>query len=209
MATSSWRPSVSTPPRASSLTADSARADRGWLLRISTSPPMSARAERPTVRSRLAAKLPTATRAATPRVMQATRYENWREAPRVSRQASRKVNFTQPSPRRSPRLRLVGSVSARKSTARLVADDAAVAQGDDPGGERGQRRVVGHQHERAAEIAVEGDNEVDDLLARGGIQIAGGLVGQEEGRPPRHRAGHGHPLLLSPGKQQRVAVARA
>jgi hypothetical protein len=43
----------------------------GWLLRISTSPPISDRAERATVRSRLSAKLPTPTSAATPSVMHA------------------------------------------------------------------------------------------------------------------------------------------
>jgi len=48
-------------------------ADSGRLARISTSPPISERAERPTVASRFRAKLPTATMAATPTVTHATK----------------------------------------------------------------------------------------------------------------------------------------
>ena len=65
---------------------------------------------------------------------------------------------------------------------------------------------MGDQHERAAEIAVEGHDEVDDLFARRGIQIARGLVGEQERWPPRHRAGHRHPLLLSAGKLDGIVM---
>src|SRR5439155_145699 len=66
--------------------------------------------------------------------------------------------------------------------------------------------IVGDQHERAAEIAVEGHDEVDDLFARRGIQIARGLVGEQERWPPRHRARHRHPLLLSAGKLDGIVM---
>ena len=65
---------------------------------------------------------------------------------------------------------------------RLVAHDPTVAQRDDAVGVGGQRAVVGDQHERAAEVAVEIDQQLDDLLAGGRVEIAGGLVGEEQAR---------------------------
>src|SRR5712692_8358399 len=172
MATISWTGMTRTPPRAISATTACPAAESGWVLRISTSPPMSARAERPTVRSRLEAKLPTATRAPTPRAMQAMRKAKCRPAPRVSRHASVKTK----------------SRLGRAAIARLVAHDAPVAERDHAVGERGQRRIVGHQHQRTAEVAVQRDQEIDDLLARGRIEIARRLVGEEERGAPRHGA---------------------
>ena len=40
----------------------------------------------------------------------------------------------------------------------------------------------------------------DDLLAGFGIQVAGGLVGQDNGRFGSQGPGDGHPLLLPPGQ---------
>ncbi len=64
---------ATTPSRVRPVTASAASAESERLARISTSPPISERAERPTVSSMLRAKLPTATMAATPTVTQATK----------------------------------------------------------------------------------------------------------------------------------------
>jgi len=42
--------------------------------------------------------------------------------------------------------------------------------------------------------------QVDDLRAGGTIEIAGRLIGQQDGRPTGERPGHGHALLLAAGQ---------
>ena len=66
---------------------------------------------------------------------------------------------------------------------------------------------MGHEHERAAEIPVERDEELDDLLARGRVEVARGLVGQEQPRPAADGARDGDPLLLAARELDGVVVA--
>ena len=88
----------------------------------------------------------------------------------------------------------------------LVAHDTAVAERDDAVGMRGQRGIVRHEHERAAERPVERDEQLDDLLARGGVQVAGRLVGQEQARLAADGARDGHALLLASRELDRVVI---
>ena len=60
----------------------------------------------------------------------------------------------------------------------------------------GQPVVVGHDHERGA-VQVEAAEELEDLMASGSVELAGGLIGEQDGRAVGERAGDGHPLHLA------------
>ena len=62
--------------------------------------------------------------------------------------------------------------------------------------ERGQRGIVGDRDKRASILAGETEQEVDDPASRGGIQIPGRLVGEEDAGVVDQRAGDRHALLL-------------
>src|SRR5687767_463575 len=84
-----------------------------------------------------------------------------------------------------------------RAEARLVRHHAPVTEGDEPVGVCRQRGIVSDEDEGAAQGAVEAEDQLDDLLAGGGVEIAGGLVGEEHRWPARHRARDGHALLLA------------
>ena len=79
----------------------------------------------------------------------------------------------------------------------LVRGNHAVVKGDDAFGPVGQRRIVRHEHERTAVLAMQREQQINHALSRGAIQIAGGLVGQQNARPAGKRARHRHTLLLA------------
>ena len=56
------------------------------------------------------------------------------------------------------------------------------------------------QHQRGAALGVAGEQQVDDLPAGGLVEIAGRLVGDQDRRIGRERAGERHALLLAAGK---------
>ena len=89
----------------------------------------------------------------------------------------------------------------------LVAHNAAVAQRDAPRCPAGQRRVVRHQHQRGSFALVERDQQFQHMLAVLGVEIAGGLVGQQNGRPHHEGARQGHALLLAARKLDGVMIA--
>ena len=72
---------------------------------------------------------------------------------------------------------------------------------------RGQLRVVRHEHQRAAALAVDRDEQLDDLAARGAVEVAGRLVGQHDRRIVGQRARDRHALLLAAGQLRRVVMA--
>jgi hypothetical protein len=89
------------------------------------------------------------------------------------------------------------------STSRLDAgrrpalvDDDAVAQEDHPVGPGGVPRLVGDQHPGRARLAAR-PQHAQHLLARGGVQGAGGLVGEQQPARADQRPGDRHALLLS------------
>src|SRR3954447_26595448 len=60
--------------------------------------------------------------------------------------------------------------------------------------------VVGHEHEGRAAVALQPEEQLDDLLAGGLVEVAGRLVGNENGRVRRHRTGA--PATLLPAAER-------
>ena len=72
----------------------------------------------------------------------------------------------------------------------------------------GGLRVMGDHHDGLAVLAVERLQQAQDLLGRLPVQVAGGLVADQQGRVGDDGAGDGHALLLAAGQFVR-AVLRA
>src|SRR6266540_4206394 len=77
-----------------------------------------------------------------------------------------------------------------------VALDASVAHADGAFGERRERRVVGHHHDRLSS-GVELHEQIHDRLRRFRVEVPGRLVGPYDGRVVHERAGDGDALLLA------------
>jgi hypothetical protein len=75
-----------------------------------------------------------------------------------------------------------------------------VAHRDHARGTRGEARVVGHQDDGRAGLAVERLEELDDAAAGGGVEVARGLVGEEDARAVDEGAGAGDALLFAAGE---------
>ena len=84
--------------------------------------------------------------------------------------------------------------------------DPAGAQPHDAVAALRQRVVVRHQNERGAALDVAGEQQIDHLLAGGLVEIAGRLVGDQDGRIGRERAGQRDALLLAAGKLRRIVM---
>ena len=71
---------------------------------------------------------------------------------------------------------------------------------------------MGDHHDGLAELADGLAHEREDLGAGAGVEVAGGLVGEDDLGPAGERPGHGDPLLLAAGELARAvlqAVAEA
>ena len=96
------------------------------------------------------------------------------------------------------RARIAGAVGLVE-----LVDDAAVGE------ERGSVRVgrgggvVGHHDDRLAEVAGGVLEELQQRRAGAGVEVAGGLVGEDDLRPGRQGPRHGDPLLLAAGQLRR------
>mgnify|MGYP003733648741 CR=1 FL=1 len=55
---------------------------------------------------------------------------------------------------------------------------------------------MGDQQDRATELAVEAAEQLEDFGGGRAVEVAGGFVGQQQGRSRHQRARHRHPLLL-------------
>jgi hypothetical protein len=95
-------------------------------------------------------------------------------------------------------------VDARESLDHLLgrpaldlAGDPPVAKHDHPLGDRGGRRIVGDQDQRLALGAVQLTQQLEDLGARVGVEVARRLVGKHQLRFREKRTRHRDPLLLS------------
>ena len=64
----------------------------------------------------------------------------------------------------------------------------------------GQRPVVGHHQDGGVVVPAERAEQLDDVLARLLVQVAGGLVGQDQLGFVRQRPGDRHALLLAAGE---------
>ena len=87
-----------------------------------------------------------------------------------------------------------------------LVDDAAVGQEDDPVGVAGRARVVGHHDDGLAQLPDRPAHEVEDLGPGAAVEVAGGLVGEDDLRPPGQGPGHRHPLLLAAGQLARPVL---
>ena len=96
--------------------------------------------------------------------------------------------------------------------ARLVAAapllrDPPVADAHDAVGDARGLGVVADDHRRAAVLAHELGEHVVDLVGGRGVELAGGLVGEEEPRPVGERGAERDALLLAAGELRRPPVA--
>ncbi len=73
----------------------------------------------------------------------------------------------------------------------------------------GQRGIVRDQHKRCAFAAVELQQKIEHVLAVGAVEIAGGLVGEHDGRPQNKGAGQRHALLLAARKLDGIVIQAA
>ena len=90
--------------------------------------------------------------------------------------------------------------------AKFVGDDQAVAHGDDAVGARRQGDIVGHQHQRGPFALVERDEQIEHVRPVDAVEVAGGLVGHQDGRLHHERARQRHALLFAAGKLDRVVI---
>ena len=81
-----------------------------------------------------------------------------------------------------------------------VVEDAAVEEADDPLAAAGEDGVVGGDHDGHAAGGAEFEQEVEDLAAGTGVEVAGRLVREEEDRIADQCAGDRDPLLLTAGQ---------
>ena len=56
---------------------------------------------------------------------------------------------------------------------------------------------MGRDDQGRARLGVELDQQVEDALSRAGVEVARGLIGQDDSRPHGQGSGNGDPLLLS------------
>ncbi len=66
--------------------------------------------------------------------------------------------------------------------------------------------IMRHQHQRGAFAPVEFQQYFEHLLSRSAIQIAGGLVGEQNGGPGDEGAGQRHALLLTAGELNGIMI---
>src|SRR5690606_18096697 len=88
-----------------------------------------------------------------------------------------------------------------------VGDDGAVSQTDRPVRARGEFQIMRHQYQGGAGFAVQLLHQRNDPLSRSRIQVAGGLIGEQNSRRVNEGTGQRHPLLLPPGELRRVVPA--
>ena len=92
------------------------------------------------------------------------------------------------------------------------AGDPAVDQEDHAVGVRRRDRVVGDHHDGLAEVVDAVAQQGEHLAGGAGVERAGRLVGEDDGRVGDQRAGDRDPLLLAAGQragQVPAAVAEA
>ena len=78
-----------------------------------------------------------------------------------------------------------------------LVDDLAVGEEQHPVGVGRGHRVVGDHHDGLAEVGHGLAHEAEDLGAGPRVEVAGGLVGEDDLRLAGQGAGHGHALLLA------------
>src|SRR5690606_18197070 len=158
----------------------------------SRSPPRMARASAAIPATTAAESEPTAAMIATPSIRQSRKMRNPRIPPRSSRRAMTKAT-RQPSATDDP-LRRPGPDGLGPR------DELSVRQPYLPSAARGERRIMGDQHQRGAAPGGEREHQLDDLPPGFPVQVAGRLIRQQEIRLDHEGAGKRDPLLLAAGE---------
>src|ERR1700690_2622595 len=152
------------------------------------SPPSSARASRTRPPCTASPSEPTPAISATPSARQKKNRRKPRKPPRSSRPASRQAKGR----------RLTGGIPSGNAIS--IVKDSSVHQPHQPLAASGQGRIMGDQHQSAAMAGRQLEHQVDDLAPGLAIQIARGLVGQQQAGLDGKGAGERHALLLAAGK---------
>src|SRR6478609_2458222 len=105
-------------------------------------------------------------------------------------------NSTPRSPERHSRAsdRNPSSTAARPV---FMSDETPGRHGQRPVATRREANIMCHQQQRSVEFPVQVEQQLADALAGGGVQVAGGLVGKQHGRPRHSGAGQRNALLLA------------
>ena len=133
------------------------------------------------------------TMAPTPIATQTKKNSRRRHDARTSRSAIRATNF----------------ILALRSLAssHYASDDAAVAQRDRRVGALRQLRVVRDEDDGGLAAAVDVEQEIDDLVPGGGVEIPGRFVGEQDGGIVGEGASDGDTLLLAARELRRVMMS--
>src|SRR5262245_2651017 len=87
-----------------------------------------------------------------------------------------------------------------------MSHDRSTRQPDCPIRALGERRVVSHEQQRRAGVAIQVDEQVDDGTAVLGVEAAGRLVGEEDLGLVGERARDRHTLLFTTRELRRIVV---
>jgi hypothetical protein len=79
----------------------------------------------------------------------------------------------------------------------FIAGDLTVGQGDFAVSEAGEALVVGDDDEGFSSFGDEGEEQLHDVAAGGGVEVAGGFIGEEQAWVIDEGAGDGDALLFS------------
>src|SRR4029453_11485456 len=116
---------------------------------------------------------------------------------------SRPLRVTRPMSAAEDPHALEGRVRGRLT---YLVDHPAVGEEHDAVGEGRAVRVVGDHDDRLAHIGHRTLQERQQLRRRVRVEVAGRLVGEDEGRPVDERPCTGHSLLLPPGHLARTVA---
>src|SRR5471032_566478 len=85
----------------------------------------------------------------------------------------------------------------RRASRRLLISYLSIRHAQYPAATPRQAFFMRHQEQGGAALGIQGEEQVGNAGARGAVQIAGGLVGEQDLRSRRHGAGQRHALLLA------------
>ena len=115
-----------------------------------------------------------------------------------SRQPAEPSSATSSSRRAS--IRVIRSSTASRSGSRISSTTRPSARNTTRSVNAGRDRVVGHHHDGLPELVDGAAQQREHLGAGAGVEVAGGLVGEDDRRPAGQRPGHRDPLLLTAGE---------
>src|SRR5688500_10080615 len=139
-----------------------------------------------------------ATSAAMPITMEEEKRSSLRRLARLSRQAIRQVQGEKSASRKF--------ISRRGGFHGLIFDEAAPFELDNAPCFASEIEIVRDEHERSAGRGVQVEKQIDDRVAGFVIEIAGGLIGEENFWAVQKRAGQPDALLFPAGELCRVMM---